>query len=60
MHATTIIEENKQQKKTANLKSEQIISRRLLSLNEEETKVDGYVAFTADYKLPRHHPPKNN
>ncbi|GAA0161706.1 hypothetical protein LIER_39281 [Lithospermum erythrorhizon] len=30
------------------------------NLVPEEKDMAGYVAFSADYKGPRHHPPKNN
>ncbi|KAK4357959.1 hypothetical protein RND71_023569 [Anisodus tanguticus] len=53
MKENITIEENKQQQKsTANVKGRE--------MNEEKKTIDGYVAFTADYKSPRHHPPKNN
>ncbi|XP_059315973.1 protein GOLVEN 7 [Lycium ferocissimum] len=45
---------------STDVKGQQITSRRMLSPNGKSKNMDGYVAFTADYKLPRHHPPKNN
>ncbi|KAK4371086.1 hypothetical protein RND71_010561 [Anisodus tanguticus] len=39
-----------------NVKGEQIISRRPLTHQDSA----GYVAFTADYKSPRQHPPRHN
>ncbi|XP_009603764.1 uncharacterized protein LOC107797979 [Nicotiana tabacum] len=52
-----IIEESKQENIIANVEGQEITRRRLLSLAGDQKK---YVVFTADYKLPRHHPPKNN
>ncbi|XP_019226131.1 PREDICTED: uncharacterized protein LOC109207637 [Nicotiana attenuata] len=55
-----IIEESKQEN-IANVKGQEITrTRRLISLDGDQKKMGGYVVFTADYKLPRHHPPKNN
>ncbi|XP_016460014.1 uncharacterized protein LOC107783548 [Nicotiana tabacum] len=53
--------ESKQAENIANVKGQEITrTRRLISLVGDQKKMGGYVVFTADYKLPRHHPPKNN
>ncbi|KAJ8564699.1 hypothetical protein K7X08_001159 [Anisodus acutangulus] len=46
----------KQEMVDSNVKGEQIMSRRPLTHQDSA----GYVAFTADYKSPRHHPPRHN
>ncbi|KAK4720358.1 hypothetical protein R3W88_010591 [Solanum pinnatisectum] len=43
----------------ANTGGEQILSRRPLSQSGGKDNAE-YVAFTADYKSPRHHPPRHN
>ncbi|OIT05631.1 PREDICTED: root meristem growth factor 1 isoform X2 [Nicotiana attenuata] len=43
-----------------NLKGEQIMSRRPLSQSGGKKERAEFVAFTADYKSPRHHPPRHN
>ncbi|XP_060186492.1 protein GOLVEN 5-like [Lycium barbarum] len=47
---------SKQEMVDLNVKGEQIMSRRPLTHQDNA----GYVAFTADYKSPRHHPPRHN
>ncbi|MCD7467888.1 hypothetical protein HAX54_005577 [Datura stramonium] len=49
----------KQERVGLNVKGEQIMSRRPLSQSGGKDGA-GYVAFTADYKSPRHHPPRHN
>ncbi|TMX05153.1 hypothetical protein EJD97_002014 [Solanum chilense] len=44
----------------ANTGGEQILSRRPLSQSGGKDINAEYVAFTADYKSPRHHPPRHN
>lgn len=43
-----------------NVKGEQIMSRRPLSQSGGKKERAEFVAFTADYKSPRHHPPRHN
>lgn len=45
-------------KKTSPSRSIKQITRRRLLYNK--VAPPGFVAFSADYKGPRHHPPKNN
>ncbi|XP_055802375.1 uncharacterized protein LOC129871480 [Solanum dulcamara] len=51
-HEAVVIRGNKR-------KGEQILSRRPLSQSGGKGSAE-FVAFTADYKSPRHHPPRHN